>query len=313
MWRSRVVSVSGALHRHLARNSVRFHSLKAASSLDGSAGTSSDELSHFKSLAPSWWDTEGSQRLLHQMNLMRMDFIQRNLRALETVEDADTFIPGYNYQEFLPKSVSKIVNQEWDQKVSDLLKKKQLSVLDVGCGGGILSESMARLPFVKHVRGIDLTEDCILIAQVHASSDPSLNGKLDYKVESLDKVHGKFDIVGCFEMLEHVSRPDIILEHCWNRLNQDGVLFLSTINRGFVSWFTTIFVAENVLGIVPRGTHQLKKFIKAQEVVEWFNKKHAKEFKILDLKGTMFVPMNGWVEHDCTSVGNYIMAIQKLH
>lgn len=274
--------------------------------------TTEDEISHFKDLAPSWWDTDGSQRILHKMNLARLDFIQRNLRNSIKIKNPDVFIPGYNYKEFFPTGVSNQVKKEWNHNVDIELNKRLLNVLDIGCGGGILAESMGRLPFVNKVIGIDLTEDCITVAKQHAKLDPILEGKVEYRLEALEDVKGSYDVITCFEMLEHVDRPDEILRSAWDRLKPDGILFLSTINRDLISWFTTIFIAEKVVGLVPNGTHHLKKFINSSEVMEWFQKKKPKRFQIIDLKGTMYIPTQGWVEHNCTDIGNYFMAVKKL-
>ncbi|CCK73411.1 hexaprenyldihydroxybenzoate methyltransferase NDAI_0G04260 [Naumovozyma dairenensis CBS 421] len=283
-----------------------------------STGTTSDEVSHFESLASTWWDVNGSQAILHRMNLARLDFVQRIIRNSIALNEEptkasqdDVYIPGYNYKAFFPKEVSNAVSQDIRMTASSKLQKMKLNVLDVGCGGGILSESMGRLPFIKHVTGIDLAPDCITVAKSHARSDPLLQGKVSYHVKSLENVKGKFDIVTCFEMLEHVDHPEAILNHAWKRLNKEGILFISTINKDLVSWFTTIFVAENILGIVPRGTHHLSKYVNSKDIVQWFQKNEGSKYELLDLKGTMFIPIKGWVEHDCPNVGNYIMAIRK--
>lgn len=278
-------------------------------------GSSQEEISHFKDLSTDWWNTNGSQRILHKMNLARIDFMRNNLNKLMTIKDQqekDIFIPGYNFKDFLPSGISSIIEQDLNKEIQRMLNEKQYSVLDIGCGGGILAESLARLPFIKHVTGIDLTPECIDVAQKHASQDPSLDNKIGYRSCELATVEDRYDIVTCYEMLEHVDDPYEILRQAWKRLNPQGILFLSTINRDFVSWFTTIFVAEYLTKLVPQGTHTYNKFVKSSEVVDWFQQRQPRKHKILDLKGTMYVPSKGWVNHDCPSVGNYFMAIQKL-
>lgn len=277
-----------------------------------STSASQDEISHFQELAPSWWDTNGPQRILHLMNNGRMDFIQRIMKQSIKVSDPDTYIPGFNYREFLPPHVSKNIEHELNFKVDAQLATKKLNVLDIGCGGGILSEAVARLPNVEHVTGIDLTEECIEIARSHALGDPALKGKVQYELKALEDVEGVYDMVTCFEMLEHVDVPSEILRHAWMKLKPNGVLFLSTINRDPVSWFTTIFMGEQILKIVPSGTHHLHKYIKSEEILEWFKQKEPFTHQVLETKGTMYLPFKGWVEHDCTDVGNYFMAIKKL-
>lgn len=278
-------------------------------------GSSQEELSHFKVLSTDWWNTNGSQRILHLMNLARLDFIRDNLNKtlkIEHQQEKDIFIPGYDYNQFLPKNISKIIKQDLNNELQKMLNEKQYSVLDIGCGGGILSESLARLPFIKNVIGIDLTPNCVNVAKEHASKDPLLKDKLTYKLCDLTEVEETYDIITCFEMLEHVNDPYEILKHAWKKLNSKGILFLSTINRDLVSWFTTIFVAEYLAGLVPVGTHTWSKFVKSSVVINWFDKHQFRKYKVLDLKGTMYVPSKGWVNHDCSSIGNYFMAIQKL-
>lgn len=290
----------------VCRKDLRYLSLRQKST-----SASNDEISHFKELAPSWWDTNGSQRILHLMNNGRMDFIQRIMRQRVKVTNPDTYIPGFNYQEFFPATVSRNIQRELDLEVDSRIEAQKLTVLDIGCGGGILSESLARLPYIEHVTGIDLTKECVQVAQDHALRDPLLLNKVSYEVKALEDVNSQFDLVTCFEMLEHVDVPSEILRHAWSRLKPNGVLFLSTINRDFVSWFTTIFMAEYILGIVPKGTHHLNKYIKAAEIIDWFKKNEPNTHQVLETKGTSYLPLKGWVEHDCPDIGNYSMAIRK--
>ncbi|CUS21672.1 LAQU0S03e08042g1_1 [Lachancea quebecensis] len=283
----------------------------ATKSPGGSTAASQDEVLHFTELAPSWWDVSGPQRILHKMNLARMDFIQKTLRE-QFKAGPDTYVPGFNYKAHLPVHVSRAIEQELDQDVRSQLQKHKYRVLDIGCGGGILTESLARMPFVSNVDGVDLTPECIEVARKHAEKDPAVKNKLNYQVVPLEDVTENYDIVTCMEMLEHVDQPSEILRHAWNRLNRGGVLFLSTINRDPISWFTTIFVAERVIKVVPSGTHHLSKYINSEEIEQWFKDECAGQYQVLDCKGTMYVPLKGWVIHECSGIGNYIMAVKKL-
>ncbi|CAR26295.1 hypothetical protein ZYGR_0H01040 [Zygosaccharomyces rouxii] len=274
---------------------------------------SKDEIGHFQELAPTWWDVNGSQRILHLMNNSRLDFIQRIIRQSVKVEDPDTYIPGFQYKAFFPQQVSQGIEDDLDSKINEKLKDAQFNVLDIGCGGGILAECLARLPITRHVTGVDLTPDVIKVAREHSAKDPALSGKLEYRLQALEEVEGTYDLVTCFEMLEHVDVPAEILRHAWMRLKPQGILFLSTINRDFISWFTTIFMGEYVLKVVPKGTHHLTKYIKSSEIKEWFQENEPHTHKILDTKGVMYRPFNGWAEHDCPDIGNYFMAIKKLN
>lgn len=285
---------------------------EATASVTAATGVSQDEISHFQQLAPSWWDTNGPQRILHKMNLARLDFFQSTLQSQVKIANPDIYVPGFNYKDHLPAPVAQEVDRELQAEIRSQLASKSYTVLDIGCGGGILAESVARLPFVQHVTAIDLTPDVIEVARGHKSLDPMLESKLDYQLKPLEQVAGVYDIVTMFEMLEHVDSPHDILAHSWDKLKPEGFLFLSTINRDFVSWFTTIFMGEKVLGIVPDGTHHLEKYIDSREIVDWFSQNKPGQFELVNLKGAMYFPLQGWITHDCSDIGNYFMAIRKL-
>ncbi|CCH59075.1 hypothetical protein TBLA_0B02330 [Henningerozyma blattae CBS 6284] len=279
-----------------------------------STDASASEVEHFRNLAPTWWDTHGNQRILHLMNLARLDFIQRNIRNTIKIENSDIYVPGFNYKKFLPKDISTAVQEEFDNEIEKILISRKLKVLDVGCGGGILAESMGRLPYVQHVTGVDLTKDCIEVAKLHAKKDPALKGKLTYELKAVEDVEPNegYDIVTCFEMLEHVDSPSSILSHSWRKLKPNGILFISTINKDLISWFTTIFMGEYVLKIVPVGTHHLNKYVNSKDIIKWFQSTVPNKYQVMDVKGTMYLPFKAWVEHNCSDVGNYFLAIKKL-
>ncbi|KAG6884931.1 hypothetical protein C0993_007195 [Termitomyces sp. T159_Od127] len=147
-----------------------------------------------------------------------------------------------------------------------------LDVLDVGCGGGLLSESLARLG--ANTLGIDASESNIKIAQVHASADSKL-GRLSYlhsSAESLLETPKRYDVVCSMEVLEHVDHPATFLSACAELVKPGGHLFLSTISRTPLAYFLTIFLAENVLRKVSRGTHTYSKYVKPTELVSFFQK-----------------------------------------
>lgn len=254
------------------------------------------------------------------MNLIRMDFvndmIRLHLKLNQGVEDPEdqVYVPPYNVN-LLPKPVRAQILKEQESRRSEILNAKRLRALDVGCGGGIFSESLARLPYVELVKGIDLSSDVIAAAEWHKKLDPLLADKLTYELQAVGDIpkDEKFDVVTAFEMLEHVPYPSEVLNELFQRVDTGGWVFLSTINRDFVSWFTTIFVAEQVIGLVPRGTHTLKKYINEEEIREWFaQSEHAKTFKHVKSKGNFYLPARGWEFTDCPGMGNYFMAFQKV-
>lgn len=299
------------------RNIIRFHS--------SNTGTTSDELSHFAQLADSWWDVNGPQRILHKMNLLRLDFIFNMLKSnwsempnsnADKMGVKKEFIPGYSF-DLLPENVKEHYTEKVQAYEQSLLGKTkgagpQFEVLDVGCGGGILSECLARLPFTKRVRGIDLSPDVLAVAEAHRQKDPKLAHKLDYRLcelGSLDKSKEQYDMITLFEVLEHVEYPAEVLNQALDRLRPGGWMFMSTINRTPISYFTTIFVGEDLLNIVPKGTHHLSKYINESELREWFDQRS--DCDVISSEGCLYIPAYGWKMVGSPHMGNYFMAVRK--
>lgn len=282
---------------------------------------SEDEMSHFNALASTWWDVNGPQRILHKMNLLRMDFIYETIRNNLKLNDENTpmeeeiYVPPYNV-DLLPKPIKNRILTDQELKRDEILESSKLRGLDVGCGGGILSESMARLRWIESVQGIDLSNEVIEAAKVHKAKDPILDKKLSYDLKAIEDIpkDEKFDIITCFEMLEHVTYPSRVLTEVMDRLEVGGWIFISTINRDFVSWFTTIFMGEHVLRIVPVGTHTLEKYIDQREIKNWVEEdpERANSFKVVDSRGCFYLPTCGWKFTSNPDVGNYFMAIQRV-
>lgn len=300
------------LRRCLHHSKILYHDAKKFTS------TSESEMSHFNALASSWWDVNGPQRILHKMNLLRMDFIHEtimnNLKLNENTDD-EVYIPPFS-MDLLPKPIRDTINADLEGRREEILSDVKYKVLDVGCGGGILSESMARLSFVEKVQGIDLSTDVLEAAKLHKQKDPILEDKLSYNLMAIEDIpkDEKFDIVTMFEVLEHVDYPSRVLLEGLNRLEVGGWLFLSTINRDFVSWFTTIFMGEHLLRIVPVGTHTLEKYINQTEIKEWVEQDESRKasYKVVDTKGCIYLPAYGWKFTSCPDIGNYFMAIQRV-
>ena len=226
---------------------------------------SKEEVEKFNELAHKWWDEESEFKPLHQINPLRLNFI--------------------------------------DKKVN--LKNKK--VLDVGCGGGILSESMAKLG--AEVTGIDMGEKVIRIAKLHA-----LQSKLDidYQCTSLEAIASKqkarFDVITCMEMLEHVPDPSIIVSLCEKLLKPGGTLFMSTINRNIKAYLFAVIGAEYILKLLPRGTHDYAKFIKPSELIAWCRKENL---TIQTLIGMTYNPITQIYKlSDDVSV-NYLIEVTK--
>lgn len=184
------------------------------------------EIAKFDALASRWWDREGEFKPLHDINPLRLGFI--------------------------------------DSHVSLAGKR----VLDVGCGGGILSEAMAMRG--AEVTGIDLGEAPLAVARLHQMES---GAEVDYRctsVEAMAESHGgEFDVVTCLEMLEHVPDPASVVAACARLVKPGGHLFFSTINRNPKSYAFAIVGAEYVLGLLPRGTHEYRKLIRPSELSGW--------------------------------------------
>ena len=189
------------------------------------------------------------------------------------------------------------------QKIN--LKNKK--VLDVGCGGGILSESMAKLG--AHVTGIDMGEKVINIAKLHAQQSDI---DIDYQCTSIEaqalKYKATFDVITCMEMLEHVPEPSAIVSLCATLLKPGGTLFMSTINRNIKAYLFAVIGAEYILKLLPRGTHDYEKFIKPSELIAWCR---DADLTIATLKGMTYNPITDVYKlGDDVSV-NYLVEVTK--
>ncbi|MCZ6504094.1 MAG: bifunctional 2-polyprenyl-6-hydroxyphenol methylase/3-demethylubiquinol 3-O-methyltransferase UbiG [Gammaproteobacteria bacterium] len=162
-------------------------------------------------------------------------------------------------------------------------------VLDVGCGGGILSESMAELG--AQVTGIDMGEAALTVARLH-QHEPNLN--IDYQQATIEEIADSdielFDVITCLEMLEHVPDPCSVIGACRQLLKPDGQLFLSTINRNPKSYLFMVIGAEYVLNLLPRGTHDYAKFLKPSEISAWLRQHNL---NLRDITGMTYNPLTG--------------------
>jgi 2-polyprenyl-6-hydroxyphenyl methylase / 3-demethylubiquinone-9 3-methyltransferase len=224
------------------------------------------ELAKFSDLAHRWWDTESEFRPLHQINPLRLDWIEAHQR-----------VAG-----------------------------KQ--VLDVGCGGGILSDAMARRG--ANVLGIDLAAKALKVAELHAmeAATPSVEYR-EVAAEALAVERpASFDMLTCMEMLEHVPDPSSIVNACAALVKPGGWLFFSTLNRNAKSFLFAIVGAEHVLKLLPKGTHEYAKFIRPSELAQWCR---GSGLQLTDTRGMEYNPLTRryWLSGD-TSV-NYMIACRK--
>ena len=224
------------------------------------------ELAKFSELAHRWWDTESEFRPLHQINPLRLDWIEAHV---------------------------------------PLAGKR---VLDVGCGGGILSDSIARRG--ANVLGIDLSAKALKVAQLHALEADTPN--VEYREVSAETLAveqpGGFDVVTCMEMLEHVPDPSSIVAACTSLVKPGGRVFFSTINRNAKAFLFAIVGAEHVLQLLPKGTHEYAKFIRPSELAQWCRNTGL---ELLETRGMEYSPITRryWLSSD-TSV-NYLLACRR--
>lgn len=247
-------------------------------SLDKSAqhlNVDHDEVAKFTKLADEWWDKQGAFATLHEINPLRLNWISDNVLA------------GMN---------------------TDL---EGLRVVDIGCGGGILTESMARRG--ADATGIDLGTENLKAATVHAEQS-GLADTLRYEHIAAEDFaaanKGQFDVVTCMEMLEHVPDPSAIVQACFDLLKPGGVCVLSTINRNPKSYLFAIIGAEYVLRLLDRGTHDYGKFITPAELDKMAT---MVGFSRQDLIGLHYNPLTKryWLAQNVDV--NYMMAVKKPH
>lgn len=196
----------------------------------------------------------------------------------------------------------------------------KLRYLDIGCGGGIFAESAARLPNTLSVTAIDPTPEVLKIAQAHKKRDPALlaPGRLTYlnaSIEGLPTPESPsegYDVVSVFEVLEHVNAPGPFLEQVMQQVKPGGWIVLSTIARTWTSWMVTNVVAEDVLGIVPKGTHEWSKYVNEVELKDWFANKGWGRNGGMKTMGVIYVPGLGWKEvPGGEGWGNYFFGVRR--
>lgn len=184
---------------------------------------------------------------------------------------------------------------------------KGLKALDVGCGGGILSESLAAEG--AKVVGIDMAEASLKVARLHLMESEL---EVDYRhmsAEALAKAdEGQFDLVTCLEMLEHVPEPESVIRSCSTLVKEGGFVFFSTLNRNLKSYFLAIIMAEHVLKMIPKGTHKYETFIKPSELVKAARQHHLEPYRI---KGIHYNPLTQKFSIGGNTDVNYLIAFRK--
>jgi 2-polyprenyl-6-hydroxyphenyl methylase/3-demethylubiquinone-9 3-methyltransferase len=196
------------------------------------------------------------------------------------------------------------INESRLQFIEHYLSLTGLTLLDVGCGGGILCEAMAKAGAI--VTGIDAEQEVIQAAQEHAHHN---NLSIQYECTPIETYQGTlYDAITCMELLEHVEHPQMIFEHCSRLLKPKGLLFLSTINRTIKAYASVIVAAEYVLNLLPRLTHDYQKFIRPSELMTMARPFH---FSLVDMKGLDYNPILRTASLSSKVQVNYLLALQK--
>ena len=204
-----------------------------------------DEIEKFEKLAGRWWDPNSEFKPLHDINPLRLDYIDR------------------------------------------LAPLKDRKIIDIGCGGGLLTEGMAKRG--AHVIGIDMGKAPLTIARLHQHESGL---EIDYRQTTAEHMAategGSFDTVTCLEMLEHVPDPAAVIAACAQLIKDDGRVFLSTINRNPKAYLFAVIGAEYLLRLLPKGTHDYSKFIRPSEMEKWAR---AAGLQMTDLTGMSYNPL----------------------
>ncbi len=234
-----------------------------------------EEIQKFSRMADEWWDVNGKFKPLHMFNPIRIEYITQTIKKYYKLKkDKGNFL-------------------------------KDLEILDIGCGGGLISEPMARLG--ANVTGIDASEKNIKIAKFHSEKSKLKINYQNTSPENFDEPE-KFDIILNLEVIEHVENVNLYIKSCKKLLKKKGLMFTATLNRSFTSFIKAIVGAEYILRWLPIGTHDWNKFIKPEELEKYLLEEN---FSTIDIKGLKFNPLlSKWKQSNDLSV-NYIISSNK--
>ena len=233
------------------------------------------EIEKFSKIAEEWWNPNGKFKPLHNFNPIRIKYIKDNI------------IKGFNL------------------KISSH-PLKNINILDIGCGGGLLAEPMSRLG--ANVLGIDASKKNIEVAKFHAKKNKL---KIDYKVASPETLASqkKFDVILNMEIVEHVENVDFFIKKSSELLKKNGIMFVATLNKTFKSYLFAIVGAEYILKWLPIGTHDWEKFISPNDLIKISQKNNLLLKKLDGVKFNLLD--NSWKLNNDTSV-NYIIKLIKI-
>ena len=234
-----------------------------------------EEIQKFSKLAREWWDVNGKFKPLHMFNPIRIEYITENIkRHFQINEDLPDYLTG-------------------------------LKILDVGCGGGLISEPMSRLGAT--VTGIDASEKNIQVAKMHSEENGLNINYITTSPENLKDIE-KYDVILNLEIVEHVDDVELYIKSCGKLLKKNGLMFTATLNRSLTSYIKAIIGAEYILRWLPIGTHDWNKFLKPEELEKYLSKE---KLLSVDIKGLKYNPLTKkWKRSNDLSV-NYIICSLK--
>ncbi len=225
-----------------------------------------NEIDKFDALASTWWDEAGESKPLHQINPVRMAFIEQYASL------------------------------------------KQQSVIDVGCGGGILTEALAKAD--ANATGIDMSEMALNVAQLHAlESELTIDYQHIPVEEKAKQAAQQFGVVTCMEMLEHVPDPQSVIQACHDLVKPGGDVFFSTLNRHPKAYLLAILGAEYVMNMLPKGTHDYQRFIKPSELAAWCRRA---DLQVNAIQGISYQPLSQQFTLSDDVTVNYLMHCTRI-
>jgi len=253
---------------------------KAAKRLKKLSGSTIDaaEVGQFEALAAEWWDESGPMKPLHRLNPVRVGYLKKQICS-HFRRDENSFSPF-----------------------------KGLHMLDVGCGGGLVTEPLRRLD--ANVTGIDAGAENIKIAKEHARRHDLDIHYAATTAEKLSATGKKYDVVTALEIVEHVAEPALFISTCCDLVRKNGLLVFSTLNRTPKSYLLGIIAAEYILRWVPAGTHDWKKFVRPAELARPLEQNG---FEIMDIRGLVYNPLHREFQLSSTDMDvNYFLTAKKL-
>ncbi|MGI9083273.1 MAG: bifunctional 2-polyprenyl-6-hydroxyphenol methylase/3-demethylubiquinol 3-O-methyltransferase UbiG [Candidatus Fonsibacter lacus] len=231
------------------------------------------EINKFSEMASEWWNPNGKFSPLHKFNHVSQEYF------VDKIKNHFSILPNGSYP------------------------FKKLSLLDVGCGGGLIAEPMTRLG--AKVTGIDASEKNINVAKFHAEQ---MNLKINYLCATPENLNEQFDVILCLEIIEHVADVDLFIKSCAKLLKKDGIIFFATLNRTAKSFLFAIVGAEYILNWLPKGTHDWNKFLKPSEIIGTASKYQLTLKETVGFKFNIF--LREWQKSKDTDV-NYAVSFKK--